>query len=178
MLMKTLTAFASLFLLALTLAAPAAARPNAAVDPTTAAQVDMPVTLAAGDYSLLGFVLDLPTGAGFAAHVHGGPVAVMVVEGVLTLQENGAEHTVRAGETFLEPVGHQHAVINRGEAKCRIAGAELLPKGAADTTLIGPVGMPATGAGLGAQPTLWVLAVSLLLLAAGLLARGRRLALD
>ncbi|MDQ6695070.1 MAG: cupin domain-containing protein [Chloroflexota bacterium] len=138
--MKIFTAFLLMILTALPLAVSAAARPTASIDPTTVAQVDMPVTLAAGDYSLLGFVLDFPTGAGIPEHVHGGPVVVTVLEGNITLQENGTERTVQTGDTFLEPVGRKHAVINRGTTNCRLAGAEMLPKGAADTTLVGDSG--------------------------------------
>jgi quercetin dioxygenase-like cupin family protein len=58
-----------------------------------------PITVAAGDYELISQVLDLPAGSGIPNHMHGGPVAVTVITGEVTLIEVGSERLVKSGES-------------------------------------------------------------------------------
>lgn len=95
-----------------------------------------PVAVAAGAYKIYDFVVDFPPGSETPRHVHGGPVVVTVVTGQLVLERAGRERVVKAGESFLETPGDAHALSNRTAVPARIAAAELIPEGAAETTVV------------------------------------------
>ncbi len=59
-----------------------------------------------------------------------------VLAGEITLQEQGTERTIKAGESWTEQPGAPHAAINRGNGPVRVAVGILLPKGAEATTLL------------------------------------------
>ncbi len=80
-------------------------------------------------------VLDFAPGAGVPAHVHGGPTLVTVLDGAITLKENGTEKTYKAGESWTETPDHVHEVINNGNTTARVGVTFLLPKGAEPTTV-------------------------------------------
>jgi quercetin dioxygenase-like cupin family protein len=95
-----------------------------------------PVAVAAGAYDLYAFVVEFPPGSGTPRHIHGGPVVVTVISGELVLQRSVGERILRAGESVIENPGDVHALINRSAATARIAASELIPKGAAETTVV------------------------------------------
>lgn len=95
-----------------------------------------PISVTAGDYKLYDFVVDFPPGSVTPRHMHGGPVLVTVMTGQLVLERTGGERTVKAGESFLEVTGDVHALANRGTLPARISAAELIPIGAAETTVV------------------------------------------
>lgn len=104
--------------------------------PATVTVAAFPIPVTAGVYDLYEFVVDFPPGSATARHVHGGPVLVTVITGQLVLQRAGGERVVKAGESFLEVPGDVHALVNRSPAPARIGAAELIPKGAAETTVV------------------------------------------
>src|SRR2546421_3456618 len=53
--------------------------------PTVPYQDSYPITVVAGDYDLVYWVLDFAPGAGIPLHSHGGPTAMLEVAGELTL---------------------------------------------------------------------------------------------
>jgi quercetin dioxygenase-like cupin family protein len=61
---------------------------------------------------------------------------VTVVTGQLMLERAGRERVVKAGESFLETPGDVHALSNRTAVPARISAAELIPEGAAETTVV------------------------------------------
>ncbi len=111
-----------------------AAAPGAS--PRTVTVAAFPVSVTAGDYDLYDFVVDFPPGSATPRHVHGGPVVVTVVSGQLVLQRGGGERVIKTGESFLEVPGDVHALINRSASPARISAAELIPKGADETTVV------------------------------------------
>jgi quercetin dioxygenase-like cupin family protein len=103
--------------------------------PTVVCQAKFPITVQGGQYDLLTIVLDFPSGAGVPKHFHGGHVLVTVLNGEMTLIENNAETVIKAGESWTENPGAEHAVVNKG-ASARVAVSMLLPKGAEAQTLV------------------------------------------
>jgi hypothetical protein len=79
----------------------------AAPGPTVPFQDSYPITVAAGDYDLLYLVLDFAPGAGIPLHFHGGPAAVVGMEGELTLRPlNAPEHKLMPfdpGSAYADP---------------------------------------------------------------------------
>lgn len=80
-------------------------------------------------------VQEFAPGAGMPLHEHGGPALVMVLEGVITLRENGEERVYAAGESWTELPGSAYEVFNNGDAPVRVAVTVLVPEGAEATTL-------------------------------------------
>jgi len=103
--------------------------------PTVVSQAKYPLTVGTGEYDLITTILDFPSGAGIANHMHGGNVLVTVLGSELTLREKGTEKIVKAGESWTESPGNVHTVVNAGTATARVAAVFLLPKGAEVTTM-------------------------------------------
>jgi len=87
------------------------------------------LTLPVGFEAMMVWV-DFPPGALFPLHHHGGPVVAMVVEGEITLTQNGISKVYKVGESFTEPPGQIHQAQNRGSAKAAVVVTYLLPQGA------------------------------------------------
>ena len=62
---------------------------------TTTYQAKFPVTLKAGDYDLQTIIMDFTKGAVVPDHTHGGFVFGMVLNGEMTLKEEGGERVIR-----------------------------------------------------------------------------------
>ena len=80
-------------------------------------------------------ILDFAPGAGVPMHVHGGPTLVTVLDGAITLKDNGMEKTYKAGESWTEMPEHVHEAINNGDKTVRVVVTFLLPV-AEPTTLV------------------------------------------
>jgi quercetin dioxygenase-like cupin family protein len=127
--------------------------PNPPFGPIASFQGSYPLTVEAGEYSLVNLVLDFAPGAQIPLHFHGGPVVLVGMSGTLTLRpEDGPEHTVGPGQVVSEKAGARHEMLNISAADARILAGVLLPKGAELTTLVTdtsqsaqPAGMPKTG---------------------------------
>lgn len=104
--------------------------------PTVAYQAKFPITVNGAEYNLLTIILDFPSGAGISRHVHGGSALATVLSGEITLMEKGSQTIKKAGESWTEKPGDEHAVINAGAAPVRVAVSMLLPKGAEATTMV------------------------------------------
>jgi quercetin dioxygenase-like cupin family protein len=137
--MKTIKRIPLLILAAFlfSLSAVAAEKPagTEAPSPIVVYQSKFPVVLEGHEYDLLTMVLDLPTGAGFPRHFHGGNVLVTVLSGEVTLEQDNVTKVIKTGENWTEKPGDVHAVINKG-ASARGVAVMLLPKGAAETTMV------------------------------------------
>jgi quercetin dioxygenase-like cupin family protein len=109
----------------------------AAPGPSVPFHDSYPITVVAGDYDLIYRVLDFAPGAGIPLHFHGGPSAMVQVDGVLTLRSHdGAEITLKPTDTANQEAGAQHVMVNTSSANARILMVMLLPKGAAATTIV------------------------------------------
>jgi quercetin dioxygenase-like cupin family protein len=89
------------------------------------------------DFKAMMVVVDFPPGAVFPMHSHGGPVVAMVIEGEITLVQDGVSKVVKTGESFNEPVGQIHEARNQGKTKAAVAVTYLLPKGAVPDIFVG-----------------------------------------
>jgi quercetin dioxygenase-like cupin family protein len=74
-------------------------------------------------------VLEFAPGAGTPEHSHGGPTLATVLEGELTLIEDGEEIIIAAGESWTELPGHVHQAINNSDAPVRVVFTVLLAEG-------------------------------------------------
>jgi quercetin dioxygenase-like cupin family protein len=89
------------------------------------------------DFKAMMVVVDFPAGSVFPLHSHGGPVVAMVIEGEITLVQNGVSKVYKAGQSWTESVGQIHEARNAGSAKAAVAVTYLLPKGAAPDIFVG-----------------------------------------
>ncbi len=100
---------------------------------------------------LIQVMLDFAPGAWTPPHTHGGQTLNTVLEGEITLRENGADKTLKPGEGWSDTPDQVHAAGNAGAMKASLAVAFLLPKGAQLTTVqaaapvAAPAALPQTG---------------------------------
>jgi quercetin dioxygenase-like cupin family protein len=81
-------------------------------------QIEYPKTAKAEIISVIG---QLEPGGRTALHQHPVPVYVYVLEGTLTVQDQGAEaRDYKPGQAFLEDVNHWHQAFNKGSAPAKI----------------------------------------------------------
>jgi quercetin dioxygenase-like cupin family protein len=107
--------------------------------PTVVAQAQFPITVEAGEYTLVGVFVSLSPSEYVPYHSHGGPDLITVLEGEVIEHEPGNDRTVKAGESWINQAGERHAVTN-GDAKARLWASSLLPKG--DTSLVPSAQLP------------------------------------
>lgn len=104
--------------------------------PTTRYQYKQPITEPLGEFELIQLVLDFAPGAWTPPHSHGATLLVTVLEGEVTVREEGkAEQTYKAGESFMEWPGVFLEVGNAGANVASVAAAALLPTGEKFTTV-------------------------------------------
>ena len=108
---------------------------RAAAGPTVSSQVALPLSLQPEQASLVALVLEFAPGAGFPEHTHGAPVTVTVLQGQVTLREEGTAKTYSSGETWTETPGHVHSAVNEGTSPARVLVTALLPEGSELTTV-------------------------------------------
>lgn len=89
------------------------------------------------DFKAMVVVVDFPPGAVFPLHSHGGPVVAMVIEGEITLTQNGVSKTYKAGQSWNEAVGQIHEARNAGSVKAAVSVTYLLSKGAVPDIIVG-----------------------------------------
>jgi quercetin dioxygenase-like cupin family protein len=95
---------------------------------------------------LIQVLLDFSPGAWTPPHTHGGQTLNTVLEGEITVRENGADKTLKPGEMWSDTPDQVHAAGNAGTTKASLAVAFLLPKGAQLTIVqsAAPAAAPAT----------------------------------
>jgi quercetin dioxygenase-like cupin family protein len=89
------------------------------------------------DFKAMMVVVDFPPGSVFPLHSHGGPVIAMVLEGEITLVQNGVSKVYKPGQSWTEAVGQIHEAHNQGSTKASVAVTYMLPKGAAPDIFVG-----------------------------------------
>jgi quercetin dioxygenase-like cupin family protein len=109
---------------------------TATAGPTVVYQAKYPITVQGTEYDLLTIILDFSSGAGLPRHMHGGYALATVLSGDITLIKKGTEIIKKAGESWTEEPGDEHAVVNAGSATVRAAVSMLLPKGSEATTIV------------------------------------------
>lgn len=87
-----------------------------------------------GAYSLVQQVLDFSPGSQTPKQRHGGPGAITVIQGQVTLNTDGVEKTYLAGNSFPVTSAQKLQAFNRGNTDLIIVATYLLPEGAQLTT--------------------------------------------
>ena len=81
----------------------AAVGQTSAPSPVTVSRGAFPVTVAAGEYSLMSVVANLPPGSGVPWHTHSGAVIGTVISGEATLlSREGGQQTFKTGQSWIE----------------------------------------------------------------------------
>jgi quercetin dioxygenase-like cupin family protein len=94
------------------------------------------VTEASAQAILVQLVVDFEPGAWTSLHTHGGQAINLVLEGEITLRQNGVELPHRAGQSWTDSNSQVHAAGNTGSGKARLLTNFLLPAGAPEITVI------------------------------------------
>jgi quercetin dioxygenase-like cupin family protein len=97
----------------------------------------------AGPFEIVHLVLDYAPGVWTPPHTHGGQAVVTVVEGAMTVRQQGTEKTYRPGEGWAEAPNVEHQVGNTAAHQASVLVTVLLPKGAPLTTASGSGGQQA-----------------------------------
>jgi len=92
------------------------------------------VTDAPDQAEVVQLVVDFPPGASTSLHTHGGQAINLVLEGEITLQQNGVDRPHGAGQAWTDSTGRAHRAINTGAGEARLLTTFLLPRGAVQTT--------------------------------------------
>jgi len=157
-------------------APPSAPQPGG---PTPAPPAPTPLYLTRADavfpgqpYEMAQTVLDFGPGAATPLHTHPGQVFVTVLSGEITFTSQGTTRVFREGESFVERPGIVGQARNAGAAPASLMATYILPRGAALSTPIGAVGLPATGAASAGSANHFPTAASVSLLLGGLLLSG------
>lgn len=88
-----------------------------------------------GMFAELMRVVDFAPGATTGLHVHNGPTFLLVIDGALTLRQDGGETVYEAGQSWMEMPDHIHEAINTGETTARLIAIYLLPMAEPATTV-------------------------------------------
>ena len=110
--------------------APVAGQPAPAMPNRTLYTFTLDSAGISGGYSLVQQVLDFAPGSQTPKHRHGGPGAITVIQGQLTLNSDGAEKTYDVGKSFTETPGQTLQAFNRGGIDVIVVATYLLPDGA------------------------------------------------
>jgi quercetin dioxygenase-like cupin family protein len=93
------------------------------------------VTESSTQSKLVQLVVDFEPGAWTSLHTHGGQAINLVLEGEITLRQNGVELPHRAGQSWTDSSSQVHAAGNTGSGKARLLTNFLLPAGAPEITV-------------------------------------------
>ena len=113
-------------------------------DTSLTPSAQLPLNVKAGEYNLVGLVLDFAPGSGLQEQYHGGDALFYVMDGEITLLENGATKQVKTFRSWTEVPDAVYSVTNASGKNARVAISILLPRGAEETTLVSTPTPPAT----------------------------------
>jgi quercetin dioxygenase-like cupin family protein len=103
--------------------------------PTGVYQTTIEVAGLPGPLDVLQAVLDFAPGAWTPPHTHGAHTLNTILDGEVTLRQDGAERTFKPGEMWSDHPGVVHAAGNAGPAPARLLVVFVLPNGAPLTTV-------------------------------------------
>jgi quercetin dioxygenase-like cupin family protein len=113
-------------------------------DTSLTPSAQLPLNAKAGEYNLTSLVLDFAPGSGLPEQYHGGDALFYVIDGEITLLENGTTKQVKAFKSWTEVAGAVYSVTNASGNNARVAMSMLLPKGAEETTFVSTPTLSAT----------------------------------
>ena len=102
--------------------------------PSGVYQTKIEVASLPGPFEVIQAVLDFAPGAWTPPHTHGAHTLNTVLDGEITLRQEGTERTFKPGEMWSDHPGVVHAAGNTGTATARLLVVFVLPKGAPLTT--------------------------------------------
>lgn len=108
-----------------------------AIAPTIVYQAAFPDLTMDGAFNGMQVELEFQPGAGIPHHTHGGPTLVTVLDGEITLVQDGVEHVYKAGESWTEMPTDVHEAFNAGDVPVHVAVTFLLPPDTDPTTIQG-----------------------------------------
>ena len=82
-----------------------------------------------GAFDLVRTGYEFAPGAWTPLQKHAGPALMIVVDGEVTVREQGAEKVYTAGQTWVEPTGNAYQAGNRGQSPARVVINGLVPEG-------------------------------------------------
>jgi quercetin dioxygenase-like cupin family protein len=88
-----------------------------------------------GMFTELVRVIDFPPNSGTGLHTHGGHTFLVMIEGALTLRQDGTDTVYEAGTSWMETPDVVHEAFNAGDTNARVIAVYLLPM-AAPATLV------------------------------------------
>ncbi len=88
-----------------------------------------------GMFTELMRVVDFAPGVSTGLHVHNGPTFLLMLDGTLTLRQDGGEKVYKAGESWMEMPDHVHEAINTSDTTARLIAIYLLPMAAPATSV-------------------------------------------
>lgn len=107
-----------------------------AIGPSIPMQAVFPDVIVDGPFKGVQVVLEFAPGAGMPMHSHGGPVVILVLDGEITLRENGEEVIYGAGDSWLEMPNVHHEAFNNGDVPVHVAATFLLSPDSEPTTIV------------------------------------------
>jgi quercetin dioxygenase-like cupin family protein len=98
---------------------------------------EMDVPLDKGPQHVGTLVREFPVGGGIGWHVHPGVEIGFLVEGEMTLEEEGKPvRRMKSGDSFLVPRGVVHSAVNIGKVPSRLVITFVTDKGAPVRTMV------------------------------------------
>jgi quercetin dioxygenase-like cupin family protein len=98
------------------------------------AKLEQPVVPGAFDLVRTGF--EFAPGAWTPLQKHSGPALMIVVDGEVTVREQGAEKVYTAGQTWVEQAGNAYQTGNRSQSATRVVSNDLVPEGSPPATAV------------------------------------------
>ena len=105
--------------------------------PATVTRTTLNAPAVASPLDQIRTVFDFAPGAWTPMHKHSGPALITVLEGEMTLRQDGVDRVFRAGESWTEAAGQVHKAGNASGARARVVSNYLVPRGAQATTVVG-----------------------------------------
>jgi quercetin dioxygenase-like cupin family protein len=99
-------------------------------------QAKLAQPVVAGAFNLVRTGLEFAPGAWTVLHKHSGPALMIVVDGEVTVRDQGVEKIYTAGQTWVELAGSTYQAGNRGQSPAHVVSNDLVPEGAAATIAV------------------------------------------
>jgi quercetin dioxygenase-like cupin family protein len=89
-----------------------------------------------GAFNLVRTGFEFAPGAWTALHKHSGTALMIVVDGEVTVRDQGAEKVYTAGQTWVELAGSAYLAGNRGQSAAHVVSNDLVPEGSPATIAV------------------------------------------
>ena len=131
--LRVVALFAVAAVAALAIGAALIAQQPPAVKRTVASKTDM---VGIPDREGVMAWVEIPVGGAEGRHTHPAEVFAFVLEGTITLENDGAKSTLKAGDIFHVLPGKIHEAVNAGSTPAKLAAVFVAEKGKPLTTQV------------------------------------------